>query len=84
MCVCVYVLYTCVCVCVVSYLCKKHKAIVLHKGALGKTERKEWFIEGRRETDVGWKSAVLAARSRPTFCNSMDCSLPSSSVHGVL
>ena len=57
MCVCVYVLYTCVCVCVcvcvVSYLCKKHKAIVLHKGALGNTERKEWFIEGRRETDVG-------------------------------
>ena len=40
-CVFMYYIYMCLCVCVwgVSYLCKKHKAIVLHKGVLVKTER---------------------------------------------
>ena len=27
---------------------------------------------------------VLAAQSCPTLCNPMDCSLPGSSVHGIL
>ena len=31
-----------------------------------------------------WKVKVLVAQSCPTLCNPMDCSLPSSSVHGIL
>ena len=30
------------------------------------------------------KVKVLAAQSCPTLCDPMDCSLPSSSVHGLL
>ena len=30
------------------------------------------------------ESEMLAAQSRPTLCNPMDCSLPGSSVHGML
>lgn len=41
-------------VCVVSYLCKKHKAVVLHKQVLGKTERgRSRLLKGERETDAG-------------------------------
>ena len=32
----------------------------------------------------GWKVKVLVAQSCLTLCNPMDCSLPGSSVHGVL
>ena len=31
-----------------------------------------------------WHLKVLVAQSCPTLCNSMDCSLPGSSVHGIL
>ena len=31
-----------------------------------------------------WKVKVLVARSCPTLCNPVDCSLPTSSVHGIL
>ena len=33
---------------------------------------------------TSWSKKVLVARSCPTLCNPMDCSLPNSSVHGVL
>ena len=31
-----------------------------------------------------WKLKVKVAQSRPTLCDPMDCSLPASSVHGIL
>ena len=31
-----------------------------------------------------WKVKVLVTQSSPTLCNPMDCSLPGSSVHGIL
>ena len=33
---------------------------------------------------ITWKVKMLATQSCPTFCNPTDCSLPGSSVHGIL
>ena len=33
--------------------------------------------------DLGLNCRCLVAKSRPTLCDSMDCSLPASSVHGI-
>ena len=33
--------------------------------------------------DFKWKSESGVTQSRPTLCNSMDCSLPGSSIHGI-
>ena len=40
----------------------------------------KWLIKGRNV----WKNIVLSAQLCLTLCNPMDCSLPGSSVHGIL
>ena len=39
---------------------------------------------GLGQTSCRVKVKVLVAQSCPTFCDPMDCSLPGSSVHGIL
>ena len=42
-------------------------------------EVENWILE---DAEGGW--SVLVAQLCPTLCNPMDCSLPGSSVHGIL
>ena len=61
----------------------------MHKGAPGKCLK--WLIKSKHKTKViitglHQKKCVLClvAQLCPTLCDPMDCSLPGSSVHGIL
>ena len=58
-----------------------HAAV--HGVAKSRTQLSDW-TPPPRETNTKLSLCRLVTKSCPTLCNSMDCSLPGSSVHGIL
>ena len=50
---------------------------VIHGVAKSRTRLRDW-------SDLIWSDEVYMCQLCPTLCNSTDCSLPGSSVHGIL